>query len=33
MIKGLFWLAIVGAVLFIGTATVGYVKRKAVGSR
>jgi uncharacterized membrane protein len=33
VIKGLFWLVIVGAVLFVGTAAVGYVKRKAVGGR
>ncbi|MDT8913161.1 hypothetical protein [Amycolatopsis sp. PS_44_ISF1] len=30
VIKGLFWLVIVGAVLFVATAVVGFVKRKAV---
>jgi len=28
-IKGLFWLVIAGAVLFIATSVVGFVKRKA----
>lgn len=30
VIEGLFWLAIVGAVLFLGTAAYGWVKRKAL---
>ncbi len=30
VIKGLFWLVIVGAVLFLATAAYGYVKRKAL---
>ncbi|WP_326834849.1 hypothetical protein VSH64_07960 [Amycolatopsis rhabdoformis] len=33
VIKGLFWLVIVGAVLFAATAVIGFVKRKTVGSR
>jgi hypothetical protein len=33
VIKGLFWLVIVGVVLFVATAAVGWVKRKSVGSR
>lgn len=28
--KGLFWLAVVGIVLFIGTAVIGFVRRKAL---
>ncbi|WP_166902185.1 hypothetical protein [Mycobacterium sp. DL440] len=28
-IKGLFWLVVVGAVLFVATAIVGWVKRNA----
>jgi hypothetical protein len=28
-IKGLFWLAIVGIVLFLGTALVGFIRRKS----
>ncbi|EFL09322.1 predicted protein [Streptomyces sp. AA4] len=31
VIKGLFWLVIVGAVLFLATAAVGFVKRAALG--
>ncbi|GAA2112185.1 hypothetical protein GCM10009841_35620 [Microlunatus panaciterrae] len=27
-IKGLFWLAIVGIVLFLGTAAIGFVRRR-----
>lgn len=30
VIEGLFWLTIVGAVLFIGTAVYGYLKRRSV---
>jgi hypothetical protein len=33
VIKGLFWLIIVGAVLFVATAAVGFVKRKSLGRR
>jgi hypothetical protein len=29
-IKGLLWLAIIGIVLFIGTAAIGMVKRRAL---
>ncbi|WP_031466897.1 hypothetical protein [Sciscionella sediminilitoris] len=29
VIKGLFWLVIVGAVLFAGTAAYGYIKNKS----
>jgi hypothetical protein len=32
VVKGLFWLIIVGAVLFVATAVIGFVRRKAVGS-
>ncbi|WP_162834136.1 hypothetical protein [Amycolatopsis circi] len=31
VIKGLFWLIVVGAVLFVATAVVGFVKREALG--
>ncbi|MFE3170043.1 hypothetical protein ACFXPA_25470 [Amycolatopsis sp. NPDC059090] len=31
-VKGLFWLLIVGAVLFVATAVIGFVKRAALGS-
>ncbi|MEP7331831.1 MAG: hypothetical protein ABI692_07050 [Terracoccus sp.] len=30
VIKGLFWLVFLGAVLFLATAAYGYVKRKAL---
>lgn len=30
VVKGLVWLAIVGIVLFVATAAVGWVRRKAV---
>ncbi|MDJ0313217.1 hypothetical protein [Arthrobacter sp. H35-D1] len=30
VIKGLFWLAVIGIVLFIATAAVGWVRRKAM---
>ncbi|GAB3148048.1 hypothetical protein [Amycolatopsis sp. NPDC004378] len=30
-IKGLFWLIIVGAVLFVATGAIGFVKRKTLG--
>ncbi|GHF71918.1 CDP-diglyceride synthetase [Amycolatopsis bartoniae] len=30
VVKGLFWLLIIGAVLFIATAAVGWVKRSAL---
>lgn len=29
-IKGLLWLAIVGIILFLGTAAIGLVRRKAI---
>jgi hypothetical protein len=32
-IKGLFWLIIVGAVLFVATGVIGFVKREALGRR
>jgi len=32
VIKGLFWLVIVGAVLFVATAAYGWVKQKARSS-
>lgn len=31
VIKGLFWLVVVGAILFIATAVIGFVKREALG--
>ena len=33
VIHGLFWLLIVGAVLFVATGVVGFVKREALGRR
>lgn len=33
VIKGLVWLLIIGAILFVGTAVVGFVKREALGRR
>ncbi|WP_372662293.1 hypothetical protein [Amycolatopsis kentuckyensis] len=33
VIKGLFWLVVVGAVLFVATAVIGFVKREALGRR
>ncbi|MEU8636425.1 hypothetical protein AB0C38_30025 [Amycolatopsis sp. NPDC048633] len=33
VIKGLFWLIIVGAVLFVATAVIGFVKREALGRK
>ena len=33
VIKGLFWLIIVGAVLFVATGVIGFVKREALGRR
>jgi hypothetical protein len=33
VIKGLFWLAILGIVLFLATAAYGAVKRRATGAR
>ncbi|WP_033296370.1 hypothetical protein [Amycolatopsis jejuensis] len=32
-VKGLIWLLVVGAVLFVATAAIGYVKRKSLGHR
>jgi hypothetical protein len=32
-IKGLFWLVIIGAILFVATAAVGFVKREALGRK
>lgn len=32
-VKGLFWLIIVGVVLFVATSVVGFVKREALGRR
>jgi hypothetical protein len=32
-IKGLFWLIIIGAVLLVATAVVGFVKREALGRK
>ena len=33
VIKSLFWLIIVGAVLFVATGVIGFVKREALGRR
>lgn len=33
LIKGLFWLVILGAILFLGTAAYGYTKGKLGGGR
>jgi hypothetical protein len=33
VVKGLFWLIIVGAILFVATGVIGFVRRKAVGNR
>ena len=30
-VKGLVWLAIIGIILFVGTAAVGYFRRNTVG--
>jgi hypothetical protein len=32
-IKGLFWLVIVGAILFVATGVIGFVKREALGRK
>jgi hypothetical protein len=32
-IKGLFWLLIIGAILFVATGVIGFVKREALGRR
>jgi hypothetical protein len=32
-VKALFWLIIVGAILFVATAAIGFVKREALGRR
>ena len=31
VVKGLVWLAVIGLILFLGTAAIGYVRRKSVG--
>jgi hypothetical protein len=33
VIKSLFWLLIVGIVLFVATGVIGFVKRKTLGQR
>jgi hypothetical protein len=33
VVKGLFWLLVIGAVLFVATGIVGFVKREALGRR
>jgi hypothetical protein len=33
VVKGLFWLIIAGAVLFVATGVIGFVKREALGRR
>ena len=32
-VKGLVWLVVLGAILFVATAVVGFVKREALGGR
>jgi hypothetical protein len=32
VIKGLFWLALIGIILFVGTAIVGWIRRRSVTS-
>ncbi|HEY3752599.1 MAG TPA: hypothetical protein VGL80_25735 [Pseudonocardiaceae bacterium] len=32
-IKGLFWLVIVGVILFVATGVIGFVKREALGRK
>jgi hypothetical protein len=32
-IKGLFWLVIIGAILFVATGVIGFVKREALGRK
>lgn len=32
-VKGLFWLLIIGAILFVATGVIGFVKREALGRR
>ena len=32
-IKGLFWLAVIGIILFVGTALIGIIRRRAGGSK
>ena len=31
VVKGLFWLAVVGLLLFVGTAALGWARRRSVG--
>ncbi|MEV4312907.1 hypothetical protein [Actinocrispum sp. NPDC049592] len=31
VVKGLVWLAIIGVILFLATAAIGFVRRKSVG--
>jgi hypothetical protein len=33
VIKGLVWLVIIGAVLFVATGVIGFVKREALGRK
>ncbi|MEA5365205.1 hypothetical protein VA596_37135 [Amycolatopsis sp., V23-08] len=33
VVKGLFWLLVVGVVLFVATGVIGFVKRKTLGGR
>jgi hypothetical protein len=32
-IKGLVWLLVIGAILFVGTAIFGFIKREALGRK
>lgn len=33
VVKGLVWLVVIGAILFVATGVVGFVKREALGRR
>jgi hypothetical protein len=33
VIHGLFWLVIIGAILFVATGVIGFVKREALGRK
>ncbi|MEV8518113.1 hypothetical protein [Dactylosporangium sp. NPDC051484] len=32
-VKGLFWLLVIGVILFVATSVIGFVKREALGRR
>jgi hypothetical protein len=33
VIKGLFWLVVIGAILFVATGVIGFAKREALGRK